>query len=283
MARITKILEGTLSTGNTTVTFTDNDIPNSLIRVYATNSDVYPSEITLSGNTLTVKYQAQTTTLYIAVELVKAGLEIIDNVTSDDDTAALSAKQGKYLNSLIYENSIPNAITEPETDDMLLYDGVEEQWYNTPFPSIPSQISDLSDVTLTSPSDGQTLVYDDGEWVNGNVSGGGIDYSLSEQDTGLKWIDGSTIYEKTIETGGLPNYSDKAVAHGISNLKRIISVIGNAKNTVNNYYIPLPYVQNDVSYQAAIYIDNTNIHLTTGRNMTAYDESYVTVRYIKTS
>jgi len=31
-------------------------------------------------------------------------------------------------------------------------------------------------------------------------SGGGIDYSTEEQDTGLKWIDGRTIYQKTITT-----------------------------------------------------------------------------------
>lgn len=29
-------------------------------------------------------------------------------------------------------------------------------------------------------------------------AGGGVDYSLSEQDTGLKWIDGKKIYQKTI-------------------------------------------------------------------------------------
>lgn len=30
-------------------------------------------------------------------------------------------------------------------------------------------------------------------------SGGGIDYSTSEQDTGLKWIDGKTVYQKTYQ------------------------------------------------------------------------------------
>lgn len=29
-------------------------------------------------------------------------------------------------------------------------------------------------------------------------SGGGINYTTEEQDTGLKWIDGRTIYQKTI-------------------------------------------------------------------------------------
>lgn len=30
-----------------------------------------------------------------------------------------------------------------------------------------------------------------------NIGGGGIDYSTSEQDTGVKWIDGKPIYQKT--------------------------------------------------------------------------------------
>lgn len=31
----------------------------------------------------------------------------------------------------------------------------------------------------------------------GGSSGGGVNYSTTEQDTGLKWIDGRTIYQKT--------------------------------------------------------------------------------------
>lgn len=33
------------------------------------------------------------------------------------------------------------------------------------------------------------------------VSGGGINYSTNEQDTGVKWIDGKTIYQKTYNIG----------------------------------------------------------------------------------
>lgn len=36
---------------------------------------------------------------------------------------------------------------------------------------------------------------------SGEGGKGGIDYSLEEQDTGLKWIDGKTIYSKTIDCG----------------------------------------------------------------------------------
>ena len=33
----------------------------------------------------------------------------------------------------------------------------------------------------------------------GGSSGGGVDYSTTEQNTGLKWVDGKPIYQKTIE------------------------------------------------------------------------------------
>lgn len=36
-----------------------------------------------------------------------------------------------------------------------------------------------------------------GTWEE--MSGGGVSYSLAEQDTGLKWIDGKKIYQKSVE------------------------------------------------------------------------------------
>lgn len=97
MAIITKILETTIASGQSVATFTDNAIPDSLIRVYSTNSNIYPQSILLSGNTLTITYEPVTSSMGVAVELVKQGLEIVDSLTSDDSDKALSAKQGKSL------------------------------------------------------------------------------------------------------------------------------------------------------------------------------------------
>lgn len=66
-----------------------------------------------------------------------------------------------------------------------------------------SNLSGLSDVSISSATNGQVLKYDSANsvWKNANESGGGggggIDYSTIEQDTGLKWIDGRPIYQKT--------------------------------------------------------------------------------------
>lgn len=64
-------------------------------------------------------------------------------------------------------------------------------------------------------------------------------YSTEEHIVG-EWIDGSKVYEKTIDCGALPNNTSKAVTIGVSNIDKIISVNGIALNSANES-LPLPY------------------------------------------
>lgn len=173
MALITKILEATLTAGQTSVIFTDTAIPNSLLRVFSSNSDLIPTSRTISGNSLTVTYPAQETNIGVALEITKSGLELVDNLTSTDTDKALSANQGKVLKDAI---------------DTL--------------PTPPEDITDLSDVLITDIEDGQVLAWDDVEqkFVNVDQSGGGStqDYTESEVLVG-KWIDNKNLYKKTIK------------------------------------------------------------------------------------
>lgn len=158
---VTKILEQTLSAGSTSVSFTDADIPNSLIRVYSSNSDLIPVSRILSGNTLTVTYEAQTNAIDVAVEIVKAGLDIVDNLTSTDADKALSAKQGNLLNT---------AITE-------LADGLDELTDTVNNLDIPDNITDLNDVDVNNIQDGQVIAWNEdvSKFVNVNQSGSNIE------------------------------------------------------------------------------------------------------------
>lgn len=56
-----------------------------------------------------------------------------------------------------------------------------------------------------------------GVWVKS--SGGGLDYSTAEQNTGVKWIDGKDIYQQTFDIAGAqystPNYVTLANVLGI--------------------------------------------------------------------
>ena len=69
-----------------------------------------------------------------------------------------------------------------------------------------------------------------------------LNFSLSETYTGKLWIDGKKIYEKTINIGTLPNNGNsgvKNVAHGISQLDRVIDIRGIAVSGTET--IPLPH------------------------------------------
>lgn len=193
---VSKILEQTLAAGETSVTFTDESIPNSLIRVFSNDADLIYESITLVSTSITVTYAAQTVNKSIALEIIKSGLSIIDNLTSDDDTSALSAKQGNVLKGLI--DNLPAPITE---------------------------LSELDDVELTSLQTGQTLVYDGEKFINSTPESG-IHYSETEKKIGT-WIDGSTLYRKVIDLGENINISNSQWTSSgttITNLDKIVYV-----------------------------------------------------------
>lgn len=174
MALIRKIIESTLIAGQTDITFTDADIPNSLLRVYATLDSLFPISQTITGNSIKITYEAQSSNVGIALEIVKEGLQVIDNLTSEDTDNALSANQGKQLKTLI--------------DNIVI-------------PTVPDNITDLNDVEVTDITNNQVLAWDaiDSKFKNVDQSGGsgGIDYSTTEQDTGIKWINGKPIYQRS--------------------------------------------------------------------------------------
>ena len=110
-----------------------------------------------------------------------------------------------------------------------------------------------------------------------------VDYSTSEHKIG-KWIDGSDLYEKTIDCGTLPSSAgNKAVAHNISNLSKIVYLSGVAIRD-NGQCVTLPVTAVDsLSNQIVLYADLVNVNIYVGANQSMRTESYVTLRYTKTS
>ena len=76
--------------------------------------------------------------------------------------------------------------------------------------------------------------------LSGSVGGGGshINYSETEQDTGIKYLDGKTIYQKTIKTTITtnPTSSKYTIPHGITNLETVVSV-----DAIINHSSVIPY------------------------------------------
>ena len=180
---VRKILEQTLNAGSSSVIFTDTDIPNSLIRVFSSNADIIPISRTLSGTSLTVTYEPQTSNLDVAVEIVKAGLDIVDNLTSTDTDKALSAKQGKVLKDAI------DTTDENLSDLSTVVNNLD----------IPADITDLDDVSVSSIQNGQVLAWNSvsEKFENVNQSGESSEiYTTTEQVIGT-WL-GETLYRKVI-------------------------------------------------------------------------------------
>lgn len=115
-----------------------------------------------------------------------------------------------------------------------------------------------------------------------SISGGeSMVFSLDETEAGT-WIDGSTLYKKTIDCGALPDSTLKQVAHGISNIGQVVSISGTSQNSTSGTKIPMPYVGRD-NDPIGIYADGTNVNIRTWNNVTAYNVTYITLYYTKTA
>lgn len=66
-------------------------------------------------------------------------------------------------------------ITTPSDNQVLTYDANSGEWINANAQGGATALNNLSDVSISTPTDGQVLVYDANadEWVNGNGGGGG--------------------------------------------------------------------------------------------------------------
>ena len=116
--------------------------------------------------------------------------------------------------------------------------------------------------------------------VTEQISNAGNIYSETEHVVG-KWIDGKTLYEKTVNIGALPNATTKTTAHGISNLFWIESMRGVCFGS--NTYLPLPFVDNSaLTNNIRIDANATNISVRTSGNYSTFS-GYVTLRYAKTT
>lgn len=108
-------------------------------------------------------------------------------------------------------------------------------------------------------------------------------YSTEETVSGSTWIDGSTIYKKTINFGALPNAANKSVAHGISNLNRVIRVEAIADYGTGNTKFPIPFsTPSGLGSSVSLAIESSTIEIRTGSDRSGAT-AYVTIYYTKSS
>lgn len=105
-------------------------------------------------------------------------------------------------------------------------------------------------------------------------------YSTDEQIVG-KWIDGSTVYEKTFNVGTQSN-ADQSYNHNISNLGVLIDIKGSCTHSSDG--LPLPYVALQGSYSIALgNVSSTQFRIQRGSGLGTLSNIFVTIRYTKSS
>lgn len=104
-------------------------------------------------------------------------------------------------------------------------------------------------------------------------SGTPLSYSTTEKNTGATWIDGKTIYKKTINFGSLPNNTSKQVSHNITGISRVIKIEAFMYQGSNSWFIPYAAI-------SGVSVEGSYILINSTANLTAYS-SYVTVYYTK--
>ena len=80
-------------------------------------------------------------------------------------------------------------ITSASNGQVLTYDSTSEKWENSSLPAGVDDLNDLTDVTITSATDGQVLKYDgtSQKWVNGSAGGGSGSLSVAEHSITGQW------------------------------------------------------------------------------------------------
>ena len=285
MTVVRKILEGTLTAGSTSLSFTDTLIPNSILKVTTTNSTVFPTSQSVSGNTLQLTFTAQSSNIGVSLEIIKQGLDIVDDLISTDTDKALSAKQGKVLKDAldaIVIPEVPNVInsldSESTTDALSAYQGKVLKDTIDDLPVPPTEITDLADVTFTSPTEGQILSIDgNGDVVNINMpASGGVSYSTTEQNTGIKWIDNKDIYQKTFDLE-----SDLTIS---ANAWTAVSSISISGNSIAKIIRGVAHSSTNEVEEAFDYSGNTNNMLYIYNPRTpSFPIRYITLQYTKTT
>lgn len=106
-----------------------------------------------------------------------------------------------------------------------------------------TNISQMADVAISSATSGQALVYNGSKWANSYRDY--HEYSTTEKVVG-KWVDGSTVYEKTISSTLPTCSSDGSMASSYVNIGASISkgwiVSAYVINTSSHQIFTCPYI-----------------------------------------
>lgn len=109
-------------------------------------------------------------------------------------------------------------------------------------------------------------------------------YFTRERMTSFTWVDNKAIWTKTVFCGALPNAGLKTVAHGIdfTKVNQVVGIKGIAYDPVTPLAIGLNFADGGgAADSVGVFVDATNINLSTGSNRTGFTQTYVTIEFTK--
>ena len=265
----------TLASGETSVTFTNDAInTNSVIEIYTDNFEVYPDSVDVNNHTLTINFDKQINDVNVKIVINNiannGAIEIPTNVFELDGMLTPDPNY-RYCPVLLdydennnpilqkdYSGLIPRAIsmlrdvalTSPSDGNILVY--YDGYWYNK-----NNTIDELTNTEITTPTNDDVLTYDNGVWVNKPSQGGssGVNYSTEEQDTGKTWVDGSKIYQKSyVHSGGI---NTTVVLDTITGFNELIDVELCASNSARTYWLSTTSSNSDNTMRVEVLNDGT--------------------------
>jgi hypothetical protein len=173
---------------------------------------------------------------------------------------------GLDQNGLLPINELPPTVVLEAPQDGTIYGRENATWSR----SVPE-----------APTDGQFYGRQSSAWIALPPTGV-LNYSTNEQWTGRLWLDGSKVYQKTINLGALPGSNNTGtVAHNITFLANIIHHDGWAHDSTKNGWLPLPAAGQAGSY--LIFVDTVNITISAQSVGDVFNSGYLTLYYTCTN
>ena len=154
--------------------------------------------------------------------------------------------------------------------------------------TVPVAIKKGQTITATtsySAEDSPYTVYGISYGSGGSSSGNsGINYSTDEQDTGIKWIDGSPIYQKTIVLTNLSlQQGSNTFALSTFNISNVQYVIEQPNGFLKVNASDIRTYPFGSSYSLKVYATPTNLVIERTGNDLSLAELTTTIRYTKTT
>lgn len=173
----------TLQSGVKVADFAIGEVEGSIYapeQVDVINDNVTASNTTWSSDKIDNELDTKADTSSLAAVATSGSYADLTN----KPTFAAVATSGSY-DDLTNKPTIPAdlddlsdvTLSTPTNGQTLVYDSTSEQFVNATPPSGVTALSQLSDVSLTTPASGNSLVFDGTEWANDTLAASDIEYT----------------------------------------------------------------------------------------------------------